>query len=239
MNSDWCLWYVPLHKRFRNRPRAWGVTSQFPTFVSHRSSACRQTSRLMVLATPLTAVLLAGSRVTCHSFLNDRLCFSRLSRPGRSLLRSESVILLLDRLYAEAIEAVNSRAALSASSPESVSILGEIYSEARLWNHSKSVNFSNAWLLLGWCPRYKTPWHGPSRKHRFQHFLYYCAWTRWRGTYLFRVRHLVKGLQATILTMAMKYQGRKRLSPNHRNLNGLSLASGLGSSLKTDTVTRT
>jgi hypothetical protein len=33
-------------------------------------------------------------------------------------LRSRSVILLVDSLYAEAIEAVNSRAALSASTPD-------------------------------------------------------------------------------------------------------------------------
>ena len=43
-----------------------------------------------------------------------------------SLSRSESVILLVDSLYAEAIEAVKSRAALSASSSELIWILGEI-----------------------------------------------------------------------------------------------------------------
>jgi hypothetical protein len=42
------------------------------------------------------------------------------------------VILHVDSLYAEAIEAVNSRAALSASTPEFISILGDINSEARL-----------------------------------------------------------------------------------------------------------
>jgi hypothetical protein len=72
--------------------------------------------RLMVLATQLPTVLHAGSRVPCHSFLNFHLCFSTLSRTGRSLLRSESVILLVNNLYAEAIEAVKSRAALLASS---------------------------------------------------------------------------------------------------------------------------
>jgi hypothetical protein len=41
------------------------------------------------------------------------------SRPGRSLLRrSESVILLVDNLYAEAIRAVKLQTALSASSPK-------------------------------------------------------------------------------------------------------------------------
>jgi hypothetical protein len=44
---------------------------------------------------------------------------------------SESVTLLIASLYAEAIEAVKSRAALSASIPELISILGDINSEAR------------------------------------------------------------------------------------------------------------
>jgi hypothetical protein len=60
----------------------------------------------------------AGSRVTCHSFLNLRLCFSRHFRPSSFLLNSENVILLVDILYSEATEAVKSRAAFSASSPQ-------------------------------------------------------------------------------------------------------------------------
>jgi hypothetical protein len=49
-----------------------------------------------------------------------------------SLLSSESVMLLPDSLYAEAIEAVKSRAALTASSFKLIWILCEISSEARL-----------------------------------------------------------------------------------------------------------
>jgi hypothetical protein len=108
------------------------VTSQFPTFISHRPSAFLWVICLIVLATQLTAVLYAGSQVTCYSFLNFRLCYSKISRQGRSLLRSEDEIILVDSLYAEAIEAVKSRAAISASSPELIWILGEINSEARL-----------------------------------------------------------------------------------------------------------
>jgi hypothetical protein len=52
------------------------------------------------------------------------------------------VILLVDSLYAEAIEAVKARTALSASTPELISILGDIKFETRLWNRSQSVNFS-------------------------------------------------------------------------------------------------
>jgi hypothetical protein len=91
--------------------RAWVVTSQFPILVSQRSSVIP----LMVLVTQLTAILHVGSQVTYHSFLNHRLCFSRLSRTSRCLLRFESVILLVGSLYAETIEALKSRVAISAS----------------------------------------------------------------------------------------------------------------------------
>jgi hypothetical protein len=83
------------------------VTSQFPTFVSHRSSAFLRVIRLMILETQLSAVFHDGSRVICHSFLNLRLCFGKFSRPGTSLLMFKSVILLVAILYAEAIDAVN------------------------------------------------------------------------------------------------------------------------------------
>jgi hypothetical protein len=55
---------------------------------------------------------------------------------------SESVTLLVASLYAEAIEAVKLHAALSASTSELISNLGDINSETRLWNQSQSVNFS-------------------------------------------------------------------------------------------------
>jgi hypothetical protein len=51
---------------------------------------------LMVFVTQLTAILQAGSQVTCHSFLNLHICFNRVSRLCTSLLRSESVSLLVD-----------------------------------------------------------------------------------------------------------------------------------------------
>jgi hypothetical protein len=83
------------------------VTTQFPNLVSHCSSAFLRGIHLMVLATQLTAVLHAGSRVSCHSFLNVRLRSSRLSRSGRLLFRTESIILLVESLYAEAVDALN------------------------------------------------------------------------------------------------------------------------------------
>jgi hypothetical protein len=45
---------------------------------------------------------------------------------------SESVTLLVDNLYAKAIEVVKSRAALSASTPELIYIFGDINLEARI-----------------------------------------------------------------------------------------------------------
>jgi hypothetical protein len=53
----------------------------------------------------------------------------------------ESVTLLVASLYAEATEEVKSRAALSASIPELILILGDINSKARFLNRSQSVNF--------------------------------------------------------------------------------------------------
>jgi hypothetical protein len=54
----------------------------------------------------------------------------------------ESLILLVDSLYAGAVEDVKSRTPLSASFPELISILGDTKSEARLRNRSESVDFS-------------------------------------------------------------------------------------------------
>jgi hypothetical protein len=106
--------------------RAWGVTSQFPMFVSPHSNGLLQVIRLMIFATQLSAILNAESQVTCHGFLNLHWCFSKLSIQGISLLKSESVIFLVDSLYTECIEAVKSRDALFSSSSELISILGEI-----------------------------------------------------------------------------------------------------------------
>jgi hypothetical protein len=51
--------------------------------------------------------------------------------------------LLVENRYAEAMEAVNSCATLSASVPKLISVLGDIKLEARFWNCSHSVNFSS------------------------------------------------------------------------------------------------
>jgi hypothetical protein len=97
-------------------------------FVSRRSSTFLLVIYLIDFVTQLTAALHGGSLVSCHNFLSLRLYFNSRSRPGISLFISESVTLLVASLYAEAIEAIKSHAALSASTPELISILGDINS---------------------------------------------------------------------------------------------------------------
>jgi hypothetical protein len=92
------------------------------------------------------------------SFLNPHLCFCRLQRLGTLLLRSKSVILLVDSQYTEDIEAVKSWATLS-TSPELNCFLREITSQARLWNSSQSVNLSTRSKrspVLTWSSKWKT-----------------------------------------------------------------------------------
>jgi hypothetical protein len=137
---------------------AWGVTSVLLSLVSHRSSAFFRVIHLISFVNQFTAILHAGFLVSYHNFLSLCLCFNKRSDPGMSFI-SESVTLLVDSLYAEAIEAVKLRVTLSASTPELISTLGEISSEARLWNRSQSVNFSigsERCLILTWSSMWNT-----------------------------------------------------------------------------------
>jgi hypothetical protein len=74
MNSGWCLWPVPFISNFSTDHRAWSVTSQFPTFVSHGSIAFLWVIRLIDFMTQLTFILHAGSLVSCN-FFSLCLCF--------------------------------------------------------------------------------------------------------------------------------------------------------------------
>jgi hypothetical protein len=69
--------------------------------------------RLIAFETQFTSVLHPGSRVSCHNFLILLLYFNNRSRRGISLFNSDKVILLVDILYAVAMEAVNAHAALT------------------------------------------------------------------------------------------------------------------------------
>jgi hypothetical protein len=88
--------------------------------------------KLIDFETQFTTVLHSGSLVSCHNFLILFLYSNNRSGPGRSLLGSDKVILLFDSRYAEAIETVNARTALSDSTPELISILGDIKFEVKL-----------------------------------------------------------------------------------------------------------
>jgi hypothetical protein len=103
MNSGCFPWFIPFHKRFRNRQQSLRCDLTVQTLVSQRSSASQQVIRMMVLEYQLNAVLQTAFRVTCHSFLNLGLSFSGLYRAGKFILRSQSVILTVDGLIAETI----------------------------------------------------------------------------------------------------------------------------------------
>jgi hypothetical protein len=118
---------------------AWGATSVFASFVSHRTSASFRGMRLIAFETQFTAVLHVGSLVSCHNFLIIFIYFNNRSRPGRSLFNSDKVIIPFDSRYAEVTEAVKARPNLSASTQELISIVGDIKLEVRLWNRSQSV----------------------------------------------------------------------------------------------------
>jgi hypothetical protein len=121
---------------------AWDVTSHFPVFIYQHSDAFQSIIFLMGFLTLLTAVLHAGSRVSCYSFRSLCLCFNQRFNSGISwLFMSKSETLFVDSLYAKAVQTVKSAAALSASSFGLISSLGDIKSVERLWNCSQSVNF--------------------------------------------------------------------------------------------------
>jgi hypothetical protein len=132
MNCSWFICSIPLHEVFRNGPNSLRCDISvcyfcFPPLkcpsTGHPSNGIRD---------PINCNLQAGSLVSCHYFLSLCFCFNSRSKPGSSVITSEILTLLVDNLYADAVEAVNSHAALSASTPVLISNLGDIKSEARL-----------------------------------------------------------------------------------------------------------
>jgi hypothetical protein len=87
---------------------------------------------LIAFEAKFIVVLNYASLISCHNFLILFLYFNIRSRPDRSLFISDKLILLDASLHAEAIDAVKLRAALSASSPELMLILGDIEYEVVL-----------------------------------------------------------------------------------------------------------
>jgi hypothetical protein len=117
------------------------MTSQFPILLFHHSVAFLCTIFLMVfmiyLATVLHSVWILGfvPQVSQPFF-----CFSKWSILGGWLSRSGSLSLLIDNLYAEAMDSVKSCTTLSASSHQLICIVWEIRLEAKLSYASQSVN---------------------------------------------------------------------------------------------------
>jgi hypothetical protein len=85
----------------------WEVTSQLSIFISHRSCTFFRVIRLIRFVTQLTDVLHAGCLVSWNIFRSLCLSFTNRSKAWRSLFMSQSVIWLVDRLYAEAIGTVS------------------------------------------------------------------------------------------------------------------------------------
>jgi hypothetical protein len=129
-NCSWCLWSIPLHERFSNWPCSLRCDVSVCYFFYPPSSAFLRVNRLIDFVTQLTDDLHVGSLVSCHNFLSLFFGFNSRSKPGRSVLTSESVTILVDSLYAETMEAVKSWAILSASISVLISSLGGINSEA-------------------------------------------------------------------------------------------------------------
>jgi hypothetical protein len=65
--------------------------------------------RLIAFENQFTAVLHPGALVSCHNFLILFLYLNSRSRPGRSLFNFDKVIILVDSLYEDAVEAVKAR----------------------------------------------------------------------------------------------------------------------------------
>jgi hypothetical protein len=132
MNCIWCLLSSPFYEKFRSRHIAWGVNWQIANFLSHPSSALFQTNLLTFRATQFIPVLHAVSLVSCHNILSFLLYSTKWFSSGISYFPSKIVVFLVDSLYAKAIVAAKSCAALSVSLQEWICVFGNRSSEPRL-----------------------------------------------------------------------------------------------------------
>jgi hypothetical protein len=80
------------------------------------TKALFRTIPLISRVTQFSAALHAGSLVSCHNFLSFLLCFNKRSEPGISYFRSKIVVVVIDVVYVEVVEAA--KAALSEPSEE-------------------------------------------------------------------------------------------------------------------------
>jgi hypothetical protein len=117
MNGSWYPWSIPVHEGLRNGLYCLRYDLNISNFFPHHSNALLQVLRLIISKIILNGCLHAGSLVSCHRFLSLFFSFCSLSNPRSSWFSSESLTTLVANRYAEAMEEVNSRAALSASTP--------------------------------------------------------------------------------------------------------------------------
>jgi len=133
MNSGWWLWSIPPHKGFSQEPRLHEVSPQSGLFKCSTSQFIPMIILWIVLVTQLSAILHAGSLVSCHNFRSLRFSCRKTHCFGlRMCMRVCS-------LYAKAMEAVKGLAAFTASSTVSVWSRGWIKWETTLRNCSQSV----------------------------------------------------------------------------------------------------
>jgi hypothetical protein len=136
MNSGWCLWSSPLHKRFRKRSDctrcdlrdAYFCFPPFKWLIPGHSVGC--------LGDPVRCRFICWIPRSCHNFRSVYLSCRRWSRHGSPLFRSDSVSLCVDSLYVDVINAMKVLAAFSAFSIVSICFRGGISSQARLRNRS-------------------------------------------------------------------------------------------------------
>jgi hypothetical protein len=116
MNYGVVFGYPFFYKGFRNRTYCFRRHFSVCYLCSHRSNIFLWAILLIVLVTHFTAVLHAGSQVSCHNFRSLCLCFKRGPRSGRSHFRSESMIFLVESQHTEAIGTIKPPASVSAHS---------------------------------------------------------------------------------------------------------------------------
>jgi hypothetical protein len=102
MKSGWWLWAIRFHKGYRNRPQSSRCDVTVLYFCFPSLSAFLRAVQLLVWRTNYVPFYMLVSRLLATVSLASAFVLA-LSRPGRSLFRSESVIVLVDNLYTEAI----------------------------------------------------------------------------------------------------------------------------------------
>jgi hypothetical protein len=129
MNKGFLPFVYPLFiNDFRNWPQSLMCGLTLTSFDFHSFETLSTWPSYDDFGDPVNCLLRARSRFTCDSCLDLSLCFSLLSRPGRSLFRFECItFFLVYSLYALAMKSVKSRVAFS-SSRHLIWILGEINS---------------------------------------------------------------------------------------------------------------